>query len=79
MELSIILQLSLMALNLRLPIWKEGGKEFLVMGGMQAVAGCIEEILVGSGLAQMTIEMHSMVLGREGRIVVEDWLSRIQR
>lgn len=38
MELFAILCLYLMPLSLRLPIWKEGIKEFLVMGGMQTVA-----------------------------------------
>lgn len=38
MELFAILCLYPMALSLRLPIWKEGIKEFLVMGGMQTMA-----------------------------------------
>lgn len=38
MELFAILWLYLMALSLRLPIWKEGIKEFLVRGSMQAMA-----------------------------------------
>lgn len=35
MELCVVLRFYLIALRLRLPIWKEGG---LIMGGMQAVA-----------------------------------------
>lgn len=38
MELSASLWLYLMAPSLRLPVQQEGGKEFLVMGCMQAVA-----------------------------------------
>lgn len=38
MELSASLWLYLIALSLRLTIWKEGSKDFLVIGRMQAVA-----------------------------------------
>lgn len=54
MELSASLWLYLMALSLRLTIWKEGSKDFLVIGCTQAVARCTEDILVENGLAQMT-------------------------
>lgn len=62
-----------MALNLTLPICKKEAKSSLLSEVCKQWPGCVEEILVGNGLAPMTSEMHSMVLGREGRIVVEDW------
>lgn len=72
MELSASLWLYLIALSLRLTIWKEGSKDFLVRGCMQAVARMHKKILVENGLAQMTSEgssspeMHSTALEREG-------------
>lgn len=71
LELSVILWLYLIALSLRLPTWKEGGKE-LLWAVCKPWQGCIEEILVGNDLAQMTSEgssspeMHSIVFGRKG-------------
>lgn len=60
-----------MALSLRLPTWKGGGKSSFLREIFKQEPGCIEEILVGNGLAQMTSEgssspeMHCMMLGRE--------------
>lgn len=71
LEQSVILWLYLIALSLRLPTWKEGGKE-LFWAVCKPWQGCREEILVGNELAQTTSEgsscpeMHSIVLGRKG-------------
>lgn len=71
LELSVILWLYLIALSLRLPTWKEGGKE-LLWAVCKPWQRCIKEILVGNELAQTASEgssspeMLSIVLGRKG-------------
>lgn len=71
MELNATLWLYPMFLSLRLPIWKQEGKSSWLWEVCKQWPGCIEEILVGNGLAQMTSEgsshpeMQSMVLGSE--------------
>ena len=58
LELSVILWLYLIALSLRLPTWKEGGKE-LLWAVCKPWQRCIKEILVGNELVNCSVLLTS--------------------